>query len=108
MNATTTQELKDILLELNVECPKMEMSPELRAAIRDVEAFKMYLSGSSFSPETHPYTGLVEKWIEDEKEKGLIDFKPYVIPNESTTLESVSKELWGLLHAENIPDSELF
>jgi hypothetical protein len=62
----------------------------------------------TFSPETHPYTCLIEMWIHNEKEKGLVDFKPFVIPKKNATVESISKELWALLNAPTIPDPDLF
>lgn len=57
------------------------------------------------------YSQQLQDWIDNEKTKGLVDFKftlnPFVDKTQMT-VDSVAKELLEMIHAPTIPDQELF
>ncbi len=53
----------------------------------------------------------LQDWIDNEKTKGLVDFKFTLHPfadRKEMTVDSIAKELLEMVHAPTIPDPELF
>lgn len=125
MNPTTVDELREIVKEIDLIALDREiaqeflrgdhdekmsyiddMTPELREAITDVNAFRCYLDNfKNFGPNTAE----LQLWIDHQvRTKGLVDFKFTLMGDRSKmTVESVAGELLALIRAPKCEDREL-
>lgn len=99
-------------LDLNINSRRDDSMPlTLREAIHDYERFRSYLDDSNrdnLLQEHYPESFKFMKWIEKEKENGLVDFKKFLTnPSKLMTMETLAKELNAMIEAPALPSQPL-
>ena len=61
------------------------------------------------TPQIMKHSEKLQAWFDEEKKKGLVDFKFSLYGNRSEmTVESIAEELNRAIHAPTVSDAELF